>query len=76
MITVKAWVKRRVAYLIVFLTEHALGAKVARGQAGAQQFCPPCPNYYGDVVEIAGRPIHVAQLKRIENEWVEKGLIR
>lgn len=29
----------------------------------------------GDVVEIAGRPINVAQLKRIENEWVERGLI-
>lgn len=72
---VKAWVKRRIADLIVFIAELALGAKVARGQAGAQQFCPaPCPD--GDVVEIAGRPVHVAQLKRIENEWVERGLIR
>lgn len=77
---IKNWLKIKIFNLIVWASVNLLGAKVNREKIvqeyrQAPEYQPPC-EMCKDYVEIAGRPVHVSQIKAIENEWVERGIIR
>lgn len=79
---IKSWIRMKIFDGLVWVAVHLLGAKVNRENIVKEYreappslpmpLCETCKDY----VEIAGRPVHVSQLKNIENEWVDRGIIR
>lgn len=82
MSSLENWVRIRIFNAWVWAAVNLLGAKVNRERivkeyGQAPEFAPAfsCENC-GEVVSIAGRPVHVSQLKAVEGEWVDRGIIR
>lgn len=79
----KDWIKIKVFDLWVLAAVKLLGAKVNREKIvedykkaperspSAPAPCEACCEY----VQIAGRSMHVSELKAIEDEWIERGII-
>jgi len=78
--SVKNWIWIKVLQLTVWVGSNLLGANITINQniAGNMQepeYQQPC-EMCRDHVMIAGIQMHVSQLRAIEDEWVERGLIR
>lgn len=73
----KNWIKTQIFQFMIWASVKLLGAKVSTNQNIIQEpeYQQPCEMCH-DHVMIAGIPMHVSQLRAIENEWVERGIIR
>lgn len=78
---IKNWIKIKIFNGWVWVAVNLLGAKANRANIVKEyqetpQSIPASPcEMCRDYVQIAGRPIHVSQIKAIEDEWVREKII-
>lgn len=72
---IKNWIKMKIMGLMLWIAVHCLDAKVGNpnellpGNPGMP--CTGCCEY----VNMAGMTLHINQIKAVEDEWVDRGII-
>ena len=69
----KNWIKTKTLQSIIWIAVNLLGAKAIQNQP-EPEYQLPCEMCH-DHVMIAGIPMHMSQLKSIEDEWVREKII-